>query len=323
MLFEGQVALKPDLYPWANEFIDKMWHGFWTPNEFNFKADLNQFKSEMTEEERQIIVKTLSAIGQIEIDVKTFWAKLGTNLPHPSINDLGIVMAQVEVIHNKAYTKLLDELGLEKIFEENLKEPVVMGRINYLRKHNKTAYDDKRRQYIYAIILFTIFVENVSLFSQFYIILWFNRFRNLLKDTSQQVQYTRNEEALHAQAGIKIINTLKSEYPELFDQQLIDKVTEEVQEAYLHESKMIDWMIGDFTAENISADILKNFVKSRLNDSLNQIGFTAPFEVSSELSQKSYWMEEDLYGEVMTDFFHKRPVSYQKKDRAYETEDLF
>ena len=37
-------------------------------------------------------------------------------------------------------------------------------------------------------------VENVSLFSQFYTINYFNRFKNVLKDTAQQVAYTSKED---------------------------------------------------------------------------------------------------------------------------------
>ena len=31
------------------------------------------------------MLERLSAIGQIEVAVKKFWAKLGDNLPHPSL----------------------------------------------------------------------------------------------------------------------------------------------------------------------------------------------------------------------------------------------
>jgi ribonucleoside-diphosphate reductase beta chain len=118
-LFEGQVSRKPDHYPEAQKFIDSIWNGFWTPNEFNFRQDITDFKAKLTEEERGVVVRALSAIGQIEIAVKTFWSKLGTNLPHPSITDLGFVMANSEVIHNLAYEKLLIVLGLEEVFEQN------------------------------------------------------------------------------------------------------------------------------------------------------------------------------------------------------------
>src|SRR5690606_18710622 len=119
----------------------------------------------------------------IEIAVKTFWSKLGDNLPHPELSDLGHVMAFSAVTHNKSYQKLLDVLGLQDVFEKILKEPVISGRVSYLRKYNKRIYEDDKKQYVYALILFTLFVENVSLFSQFLIINHFNRFHNVLKDT--------------------------------------------------------------------------------------------------------------------------------------------
>ncbi|MNK33324.1 Ribonucleoside-diphosphate reductase subunit beta [compost metagenome] len=324
MLFEEQIARKPNLYPWTQTFIDKIWAGFWTPNEFDFKSDYHQFKKEMPENEKQIVVKTLSAIGQVEIAVKRFWANLGDNFPHPSMYDLGYAMANTEVIHNQAYEKLLDVLKLEKAFKENLEEPVVKGRVEYLRKYlNKVYADDDKKQYIYAVILFTLFVENVSLFSQFYNILWFNRSRNKLKDTAQQVQYTRNEEMLHALVGIKIINTLREEYPELFDADLEARIFEECNAAFAAESQLIDWMLGDFKDEGISAEILKEFIKDRINQSLVQIGYGKAFDIDDALIDQTMWFNEELLGNNMTDFFVKRPVEYSKKSRVFDEDSLF
>ena len=81
MLFEEQVSRKPNLYPWTQEIIDALWTSHWTPNEFNFRSDYAQFHSDLTEEERGVVVRTLSAIGQIEIAVKRFWGDLGRNFP--------------------------------------------------------------------------------------------------------------------------------------------------------------------------------------------------------------------------------------------------
>ncbi len=323
-LFDEQVARKPNLYPWTQTFIDKIWAGFWTPNEFDFKSDFHQFKTDLTDEDREIIVKTLSAIGQIEIAVKKFWANLGDNLPHPGIQDLGLAMANTEVIHNQAYEKLLDKLQLNDAFLKNLDVPVVRGRVNYLRKYLKRAYgDNAQKQYIYAIILFTLFVENVSLFSQFYTVLWYNRYRNVLKDTAQQVQYTRNEEQIHALVGIKIINTLREEYPELFDKELESRILNEAKEAFESESKIIDWMVGDFNEGEISADILKEFIKDRINTSLNLIGFQKVFTIDSKLLAQTQWFNEELMGNNMVDFFAKRPVDYGKKNRVFDEASLF
>lgn len=322
-LFEEQIARKPDRYPMAKKFIDSIWEGFWTPDEFNFRSDYSQFKTDLTEEEQEVVVRALSAIGQIEVAVKTFWANVGDTLPHPSIRDLGYAMANSEVIHNLAYEKLLDILHLTHVFEKNLQEEVIRGRVNYLRKYNKKVYKNKEKQFIYSIILFTLFVENVSLFSQFYIIMHFNRNRAVLKDCAQQVQYTRNEEMLHAQVGIWLINTMRQEYPELFDAELEQRVKEEIQASLEAESGVIDWIMQGYSIEGLSANILKSFIAKRMKDSMDQIGFdSSGIRYDQHHINQTYWFDEELLGQNLTDFFQKRPVDYAK-GLGVTADDLF
>ena len=323
MLFEEQVSRKPNNYPWTEDFVNAMHNGFWTDKEFNFQSDVQDFKVNLSEKEREIIKRTLSAIGQVEVSVKKFWANLGNHLPHPGITDLGYVMANIEVIHNNAYERLLSVLELEDVFEENLKLPIIKGRVEYLKKYLNKCYMNDKKQYIYSLILFTLFVENVSLFSQFYIINWFNRYENVLKDTAQQVAYTSREENIHGLVGTKIVNVLREEYPELFNDDLPERLKEEAQCAFDAESKIIDWIIGDYEKDNISADILKEFIKNRLNESLEQIGFEKVFDVDKEKISSTIWFDEDVLGNSATDFFFKRPVEYSKKDKSFDEDDLF
>jgi ribonucleoside-diphosphate reductase beta chain len=323
MIFDEQISRKPNHYPWTDKFIEAMHNGFWTDKEFNFSSDIQDFKVNLSEKEKEIIIRTLSAIGQIEIAVKTFWAKLGENLPHPSLSDLGYVMANIEVVHNQAYERLISVLGLENVFEENLKLSWIEGRVKYLRKYTHRFYKDSKKQYLYALILFTLFVENVSLFSQFYIINWFSRFKNVLKDTDQQVRYTRNEENIHALVGIKIVNTIREEYPELFDEELTDKILKEAKEAFESESAIIDWMINGIKEEGLDAPTLKEFVKDRINNSLEQIGFPQVFEVDKDILSATMWFQEELLGNNMTDFFHSKPTEYSKKSQCFDESELF
>jgi len=323
MLFEEQVSRKPNLYPWTEDFVNAMHNGFWTDKEFNFQSDVQDFKVNLSEKEREIIKRTLSAIGQVEVSVKKFWANLGNHLPHPGITDLGYVMANIEVIHNNAYERLLSILELEDVFEENMKLPIIRDRVNYLKKYLNKCYMNDKKQYIYSLILFTLFVENVSLFSQFYIINWFNRYENVLKDTAQQVAYTSREENIHGIVGTKIVNVLREEYPDLFNDDLPERLKEEAQCAFEAESKIIDWIIGDYEKDNISADILKEFIKNRLNESLEQIGFKKVFDVDKDKIASTIWFDEDVLGNSATDFFFKRPVEYSKKDKSFDEDDLF
>ena len=63
-IFEEQVSRKPDRYPWTEQFIESMHNGFWTDKEFNFQSDIQDFKVNLTEQEREMVVRCLSAIGQ-------------------------------------------------------------------------------------------------------------------------------------------------------------------------------------------------------------------------------------------------------------------
>jgi ribonucleoside-diphosphate reductase beta chain len=323
MIFNEQITRKPDHYPWTQDFIEAMHNGFWTHREFNFQSDIQDFRVNLTEQEREIITRALSTIGQLEISVKKFWAKIGDNLPHPSINDMGYVMANVEVVHGDAYERLLEVLGIDDTFEEILKLDMIKGRVNYLRKHLHKFHSDNKKQFIYSLILFTLFVENIALFSQFYTISWFGRYKNVLKDTNKQVEYTSREENLHAMIGIKLINVVRSEYPEIFDEELQTKILYEAKEAVKYECQIIEWIVNGYNHGKLSSDVLKEFVKNRMNESLKQIGYNEIFDVNKEILSQTTWFDEQVLGNNMTDFFHSRPVEYSKKAQCFSEEDLF
>ena len=323
MIFEEQISRKPDYYPWTQDYIEAMQNGFWTHREFNFQSDIQDYKVSLTPQEREIIVRALSTIGQLEISVKKFWAKVGETLPHPTITDLGYVMANSEVVHGDEYERLLDVLGIDDSFDRILQEDIIRGRVTYLRKYLQPFTQDKKKQFIYSLILFTLFVENIALFSQFYTISYFGRFRNLLKDTNKQVEYTSREENLHAMIGIKLINVIKDEHPELFDDELKQKIISESLQAIDYECKIINWIVNGYSVESLNSSLLREFIKNRMNESLVQIGFEKLFDVDPEMVKKTLWFDEQILGNNMTDFFHSRPIEYSKKGQSFNQSDLF
>jgi ribonucleotide reductase beta subunit family protein with ferritin-like domain len=128
---------------------------------------------------------------------------------------------------------------------------------------------------------------------------------------------------IHALVGVKIVNTIREEHPELFDDELMDRIKHEAQEAFKSESKIVDWMTNGMDEENLSAPILKEFIKNRINESMVQIGFDTVFEVDDTLLSKTMWFDEELLGNNMTDFFFSRPTEYSKKNQSFSEDDLF
>lgn len=321
MIFEEQISRKPDNYPWARVFIQAMWDNPWNVSTFNFNPDVQDFKVELTEEERGIVLRTLSAISQIETSVKSFWQKLPDNLPQ--LRDLGCVMSNVETVHNFAYEKLLDVLGMNEIFEENLKVSVVAGRVNYLRKYTHKYYTDSKKQYVYALTLFTLFVENVSLFSQFYIMNWLSNNKNIFKTVNQQILYTKSEEQIHFLVGAKIINVIREEYPELFDGDLVEKILKEADEAVKHEIKLCGWILQGYDRPKLNEKVLAEFIKNRMNMSLEMIQFPKLYEIDPDLEKEFIWFEEEVIGSNFVDFFNQRSTDYSRNNQSFTEEDLF
>jgi ribonucleoside-diphosphate reductase beta chain len=69
--------------------------------------------------------------------------------------------------------------------------------------------------------------------------------------------------------------------------------------------------------------VVKEFIKHRFNDSMSLIGCPGVFEINYEKLDHVKWFNDEIYAEVNTDFFHKKPVTYSKKMQSIKAEDLF
>lgn len=323
-IFTERKNYKPFEYNDITEpFINAIWKSHWTHNEFTFKSDIQDFKTHLTKEEQEVIKRAVLLISQVEVSVKSYWSNIGKVLPKPEIADVGATFGGNEVIHSRSYSEILTKLGLNEEFQNLLTSGVVNNRVTYLSKYVNKIYKNDHQNIVYSLTLFTLFTENVSLFSQFFILLGFNRFDNILKDVANVVAYTSKEETIHALFGTTLINKIREEEPEIFTKEFEDKIIHEAEEAILAEEALVEWMLQGFENDFLSKDILMVFIKDRINTSLKDIGINHSFEVDQELLSKTLWMDEEILAPAMTDFFHKKPIDYAKKNKSYNDDELF
>lgn len=323
-IFQERKTYKPFEYGHiTNPLINAMWQGHWTHNEFNFINDIQDYKVKLTEEERGVVKRSLLLTSQIEVAIKSYWANIGKLLPKPEIADMGAVFGGIEVIHSRAYAEILEKLGLNEEFEELLKTSIVKNRVNYLSKYVNKIYKNDKKNITYSLILFTFFTEGTSLFTQFFSILGFNRFRGVFKDIANVVQYTSKEENLHMEGGLALIKQIREENPEIFDEEFIEKILNEVNEAFLAEKGLVEWILQGYENEFMSQHVLERYIKYRLNECMGKIGIPKPYEIKQEDINSFDWMEEEVYASALTDFFHKKPIDYAKSNKTFNKEDLF
>jgi ribonucleoside-diphosphate reductase beta chain len=156
------------------------------------------------------------------------------------------------------------------------------------------------------------------------VILGFNAKLGLFKDMSNVVQYSSKEETLHSYAGMALLNQVRKEFPDLMDEEFDSRIYEEAQVAYEAECNLIDWVLENgYSNAFITPEKLKNYVAFRLNDGLSKIGLNKIIPENQELTEQTFWMEEEIMAPAMTDFFSKDPIEYQKNNKTYKEEDLF
>lgn len=322
-LFKKRTNLKPYEYPELYEYVSAIRHSYWIHTEFNYVSDVQDFKTKVNDVERQAIQNSMLAIAQIEVAVKAFWGDIYKKMPKPELAAVGFTFAESEVRHMDAYSHLLEIMDLNEEFSKIEEIPVLIERVKYLEGSISTSKSEDNKEYALAILLFSLFIEHVSLFSQFLVIMSFNKHRNLFKGISNAVEATSKEEQIHGLFGIELINLIKSEHPEWFDDSFKEKIISACQLAYSSEAKVLDWILEKGELEFLPKQVILEFIKNRLNNSLDSIGLARIFEVDEKLVEQTEWFDEEIVGTKHGDFFVKRSINYNKRSQSITGDDLF
>ena len=322
-LFKHRLNLKPYEYPQLIEYQHAIQHSYWLHTEFNYTSDIHDFHSGITDVERNAIKNAMLAIAQVEVAVKNFWGDLHNRMPKPEVGAVGATFAANEVIHHDAYSHLLEILGLNSEFERISDIPELYQRVEYLTDSVRLTKSESDRDFTLSLILFSLFIEHVSLFSQFLIIMAFNKHRNIFKGVSNVIEATSKEEQIHGLFGIELVNIIREEKPEWFDDKMEQAVIEACREAFRSEEIVIDWIYEKGDLEFLPKATVKEFVKNRLNNSLESIGYERMFDVDEKLVEETDWFDDEIVATKHVDFFVKRSVNYTKRSRAITGSDLF
>ena len=151
----------------------------------------------------------------------------------------------------------------------------------------------------------------------------FNKHKNMLKGISNVVEATSKEEQIHGDFGIDIINIIKDEHPEWFDDNYNYMIQQMCEEAFLAESKIIDWIFEEGELDFLPKDVINEFIKNRFNKSLESIGIDKVFSIDEKLLAQTEWFDDEIIGTKHGDFFVKRSINYSKRTQSITSDDVF
>jgi len=320
-LFEARIAYKPFEYP---EYYSEGWlkqaQAFWLHTEIPMQSDVKDWKEKLTKKEKNLVGNILLGFAQTECAVSDYWTqKVVSWFPKHEIQQMAMIFGSQETIHAVAYSYLNETLGLED-FEAFLHEPATAERFDNLVSYsgNKPAGIGR------SLAIFSAFAEGVSLYSAFAVLYSF-QLRNLLKGIGQQMKWSVRDESLHSKMGCKLFRHMCEEDPALLEDCRND-VIKAAETMLAAEEKYIEKMFELGDIENLKSYDLKQFIRKRLNEKLQELGYFdlgQYFAFDEKGASKLEWFYHLTGGHTHTDFFAVRPTDYSKANEGEDFEDIW
>tara|TARA_Y200000002_G_scaffold175221_1_gene144525 strand:- start:2101 stop:3294 length:1194 start_codon:yes stop_codon:yes gene_type:complete len=311
--------LVPFKYDWAwQKYLDGS-ANHWMPQEINMTADVALWKSKdgLSEQERMIVMRNLGFFSTADsLVANNIVLSVYKHITNPECRQYLLRQALEEAIHTHAYQYVIESLGMDEgeIFNMYREVPSVAKKAAWALPFTQslsnpdfetgTTEDDKIL--LRNLIAFYCVLEGIFFYCGFTQILSMGN-RNKMTGTSEQFQYILRDESMHVNFGIDMINQIKIENPELWDEEMQSTAREMILqgtqlEIEYAEDTMPNGILG------MSSESMTEYLKFIANRRLTQIGLEEAFP---KASNPFPWMSEIMDLRKEKNFFETRVIEYQ------------
>lgn len=315
-------------YPQAIEFTEMQNDAFWLPDEIEVEKDLHDLKTNFTESEKHGVITTLKLFTLYELLVgDEYWTNvISKYFQHPSdIQRMANCFSFFELnVHAPFYNKLNEVLGLNthEFYTSYTKDPVLKKRMSWIGKQLEQISVNGQGEISDPVTLLKSIgtfsmVEGAILYSSFAFLKHFQaEGKNKLVNVTAGINFSVKDENLHSEAGAWLFRVFLDE---LMDNKFInDKKVEQIHrdlsktaiEIYEHECRIIDMIFENGSIKGITDLQLKNFVQSRLDICLENLGIEKKFKPAYNPIAK--WFYKNIGMGQLHDFFYKQGNQYTR-----------
>lgn len=296
---------KPFEYPQYFEFFTKQNQAHWLPTEVPMENDIIDFKKNLSDPERALIVCVLRFFTQSDIEVNNNYnTRLISAFPKPEIKMMLSAFAQMEAVHVWAYSYLNDSLGLpDKEYSAFMDYEAMRAKYNYIRAFDVMSPQDLALN----LAVFGGFVEGVSLFSSFAILMNFQRLGKL-KGVGQIVSWSIRDESLHSRAICQLFRDFVGENKAIWTKEFRQTLLSACRDMVALEDAFVDTCFREGAVPGLTADQVKQYIRYTADRKLNELGLDTIYNVDNPLK----WLDILVNGKEHTNFFENRSTDYAK-----------
>ena len=311
--------LVPFKYDWAwQKYLDGS-ANHWMPQEINMTADVALWKDPngLTEDERRIVMRNLGFFSTADsLVANNIVLSVYRHITNPECRQYLLRQALEEAIHTHAYQYVIESLGMDEgeIFNMYKEVPSVARKAAWALPFTESLSDqtfntgtlEDDKTLLRNLIAFYCVLEGIFFYCGFTQILSMGN-RNKMTGTAEQFQYILRDESMHVNFGIDMINQIKLENPQLWDETMQTESRNMIlQGTQLEIEYAHDTMPGGILGMN--AESMSDYLKFIANRRLTQIGLDEEFP---NATNPFPWMSEIMDLRKEKNFFETRVIEYQ------------
>jgi len=302
-------------YPEALEFELAQRKVLWMPEEFQVEKDIQDLLINMTPAESHGVKTVLKLFTRYELIVGTeYWGgKYKRLFKRPDLQRTASCFSYVELnIHAPFYSAVDEALMLktDEYYNSYVDDPELVDRMEFLDK----IVSDKHP--LISVGGFSM-IEGAILYSNFAFLKHFNTGgKNLMRNVVAGINMSVADEDYHSQFGAWTYRNAKKEMIEIGEitleeaRQVEDKLIETAKTIFEHESRIIDMIFEKGAIKGITDHQMKNFVQSRLDVCLANLGIGAIY--NPKYNPIAEWFYSNINSYNFHDFFNAGGREYHR-----------
>lgn len=300
-----RAVFRPFEYPQYFEFFKKQNQAHWLPTEVPMESDIADYRFNLSQPEANLIIQILRFFTQGDLEVNNNYnSRLIPSFPKPEIKMMLSAFAAMETVHVWAYSYLNDSLGLpEREYSAFLEYESMRNKYNYLQTFDVKSLEDLAIN----LAVFGGFMEGVSLFSSFAILMNFPRLGKL-KGVGQIVTWSIRDETLHSRGVCQLFRDLISENKSLWTDSLRQKLYTACREMVSLEDAFINTCFAMGPVPGLTAQQVKEYIRYTADRKLADLGLDPLYHIPNPLT----WLDVMVNAKEHANFFENRATEYSK-----------
>jgi ribonucleoside-diphosphate reductase beta chain len=310
-------------YDTAIEFAETQQRILWTAEEIEMEKDLHDLKTNLDEAELHGVITVLKLFTEYELHVgKDYWTnRVAKMFPRPDIERMANMMSYVEInVHAPFYARINELLGLatDEFFESYKENEILNERMEWIGSVVGAPIDNNL-DILRSLGAFSM-IEGAVLYSNFAFLKHFQaEGKNKLANLVAGINFSVKDENIHAEADAWLYRTLMKESNlSEKEKEILRRDMEKVaSKTYEHEKEIVKMIFEKGNIRGITANQLDNFVQSRIDLCLENLGYDKIFNPTYNPIQK--WFYKNINSTRLHDFFSAQGSDYTRdwKETAF------